>query len=36
MHYVLTGRAVGQLRRVSVAVGPQIHGAVVDSEYEGV
>lgn len=36
MHYVLTGRAVGQFCRVSVTVGPQIHGAVADSEYKGV
>ena len=36
VHYALTGRAVGQLRCVSVAVGPQIDGAVVDSEYKGV
>lgn len=36
VHYVLTGRGVSELSRAQVAVGPEIHGAVADSEYEGV
>lgn len=36
VHYVLTGRGVSELSRAQVAVGPEIHGAVADSEHEGV